>query len=156
MRVWDLPISPQTLVEQINREGAPWGLVGEYDEAMQRVFVCEVVPSVEDTPIGVDGTTTNLRRLCSVDDVHPFGAALANRISNHEAVRPQAIRVERFREAQERAAAAMMEAHANEVKAATRLKRRGGAMFYDGMGELLYRNRKQRRIEEAMRRQAGR
>lgn len=157
MKEWEHPISPQTLVEQINTEGAVWGLVGEYDEAAQTVYVCEKRPEVTaENGVAYVEEGAELRRICSVDDAHPFSAVLANRITNVEAIRPQEGRNRLFEERQAAHAAAQLEAHAHEVKAATRLKRNGGAMFYDGMGELLYRNRAERRLREAIRRKMGR
>lgn len=157
MKEWDLPISPQSLVDQINREGAAWGLVGEYDEAMQRVFVCELRPQVDES-YGLTECTgeSGTRRICSVDDEHPFSAALAMRISNHEAIRPAETRHNAYKAQKAAQEQKMLDDHAAEVKAATKLRvAKRGAMFWPEMNRDLIANRKARRIREAMRRRGG-
>lgn len=82
--MWDAPISPASLVEQVTREGEPWGLVPYYDERRGKVFVCEVVHA-GDARGGIYEDTEGPHRIIgSVDDEHSFSALLANRLANGE------------------------------------------------------------------------
>jgi hypothetical protein len=82
--VYDSALSVASLERQIEREGARWGLVPEYDPRDGRVRVCEVVPEAE-ARFGVGEVVRRpTRRICSVDDESPFHEALRNRIDNGE------------------------------------------------------------------------
>lgn len=156
MGEWDLAISPQTLVEQINEAGADWGLVGEYDEAAGRVFVCEKSPHAEVCYGVADATETVAnRRICSVDDVATFARALANRVTNFEAKAPQATRVAEGKRRQQAAIDADTEAFRHDIKSSMRLKLRGGERFFLHDASAEYRNRRERRIAEAVQRRQG-
>lgn len=82
--MWDAPISPTTLCEQVAREGEPWGLVPFYDEARGKVFVCELVHGGESRGGIYEDTEGPYRIIASVDDEHPFSAVLANRLQHGE------------------------------------------------------------------------
>lgn len=151
---WADPISPQSLVDQINEQGEGRGLAADYDVEMGRVFVCEVVPRVEEHGgMGAFVDEAPARRLCSVDDAHPFSAALGCRIDAFFAERP-AQRYDIAEERKKRADAAVSEAHAHDFKSVMALRFRGGARFWNGMESDLVMNRAQRRANEAARRAA--
>jgi hypothetical protein len=151
-REWDLAISPQSLVDQIDEAGCAWGLRGEYDPEAQRVFVCEVMPAADCSGGLGDSGGQHLRRLCSVDDAHPFSAVLANRIHALELVGAQRQRMVRHDETQQKIKDNESEAHAHQWKAATNLRRRGGAIFWGGMNEELEQYRRAKRVRDEMRR----
>lgn len=152
---WDCPISPQSLCDQVNAAGKPWGLVADYDHEAERVFVCELRPQVERGAGILDCSTThNTRRICSVSDAVPFSRVLANRIQPFEAADP-AIRFRRRQEQEKQVAARVSRDHAEEFKSATRLKRRGGAMYYGGMEHTLAEYRKARAAREEYRKRRG-
>lgn len=80
----DSPISPATLRRQILREGKRWGLVPEYDANTGTTRVVETVRvAASHDGVGTVEKVAN-RRICTVDDEHPFSAALANRVRNGE------------------------------------------------------------------------
>lgn len=151
-REWDLAISPQSLVDQVNAEGEAWGLRAEYDPEAQRVFVCEVRPGCDVQDGLGDASGEQLRRLCSVTDVNPFSAVLANRIQPDELIGAQRGRVARHDAKVEKQRAADSEAQLHEFKAATKVRRNGGAIFWGGMNRDLEQYRRARRVREEMRR----
>lgn len=82
--MWDAPISPASLIEQVRREGEPWGLVPYYDERRGKVYVCEVVHAGDSRGGIYEDAEGPHRIIASVDDEHPFSAVLANRLHNGE------------------------------------------------------------------------
>lgn len=151
-RDWDLAISPQTLVDQINQEGKAWGLRGEYDPEAQRVFVIETVPGCSfGGGLGDSSGEDTSRRLCSVDDAHPFSAVLANRIHALEVIGAQKKRMTADDERKQKEKDAASRAHAQQWFEATALRRRGGARFWAGMNEDLSAYRRAKRLRDEMR-----
>jgi hypothetical protein len=152
---WELPISPQTLVDEVNEAGEPWGLVGEYDDEQERVFVCEVRPAVERGWGILDATIEDTsRRLMSVDHVARFSNVLRNRISAIEAPDP-ATRFHRADMQRKKREAELAEAHKKQWESATRLRRQGGIRVYSGMEKDLWAFRQARRMREEIRKRGG-
>lgn len=78
------PLSQASLVRQVAREGARWGLSPEVDERDGRVRVVETVP-VAEARFGVGEVVRRPdRRICTVNDETPFSEVLRNRIDNGE------------------------------------------------------------------------
>ncbi len=147
---WNEPISPQSLVDQINDEGEAFGLCAVVDEEMGAVFACEVEPAPE-AYFGLADCSREGpgRRLATVDDEHPLSAVFGNRIQAGE-VNP----LERYHRHDEQLAkkkALASEAHAHDFRSTMARSMRGGAIFYDGMLADGATNRKARRIREALR-----
>jgi hypothetical protein len=155
---WSLPMAPQSIVDEINEQGAlldaPVG--AEYDEEMGRVFICEVVPRVEVVGgVGFHVDEAPVRRICSIDDAHPFSAAIGLlKIQPHLAARPQQV-YENHDANQKREAKRQSDDHRAQFTSVNALKFRGGARYWSGMENDLAANRKARRIREALRRRGG-
>lgn len=155
MKEWAEPISPASLVEQVNAEGAEHGLCGFYEERAQTVFVCEREPQTEGGWGIADCSRMGRGRiLASVDDEHPLSAVFGNRVMPGE-VKP-GDRYKRFEEAQAAQARDVSEQTAREIKDNMARRLRGGAIFYGGQLADTEMNRKARRIRQSLRRRNGR
>ena len=146
--MWDAPISPATLVEQITREGEPWGLVPYYDVARGKVFVCEVVHDGDSHGGVYESTEGPHRIIASVDDEHPFSAVLANRLQSGET--DLAARAREFDRLQKIEDERASEAHEREIKRRWRVR---DQIISLPTGIV---NRQTRRAARAIERRAGR
>lgn len=151
---WEAPISPQTLVDEIDREGAPHGLCGYVDEEMGAAFVCEVEHAPESYGGLSDCSRMGVgRRLMAVDHEHPMMAVMANRILPGEtdpAERYRMLDAQIARRKQRQS-----DDQAAEFKSVMARSMRGGAIFHGGTLTDGAANRQARRIREAMRRRGG-
>lgn len=151
---WSEPISPYSLVDQINDEGAAFGLCADFDEEMGRVFVCETEPQTEVCfGFGDCSRAAPGRRLCSVDDEHPFSAVHGNRIFAGEDNPLE--RYHRFDAMMAKKRQEKSDGTREEFISVQSLKLRGGARYWAGMNTDLATNRRARRIREALRRAGG-
>lgn len=141
----DCPVSVETLREQVDREGAPWGLCAVVEG--DRVFVAEIVPQAEGSFGLVDVSDGPHRILCHVDDEHPFSAVLANRLQNGETDLAQ--RARNYDVFEKKKQAAEIEARDNEIRERWRVRKK--IVSLPGIGIV---NREQRRADAALRRRA--
>ena len=154
MKEWDEPISPASLVEQIDREGREFGLCAEYNERAQAVFVCEREPQTEGGWGTADCSRMGRGRvLVAVDDEHPLSSVFGSRIGPGEVDPGRRHKV--HAELQAKRAAEQSEAFDRAVKDDMRRRLRGGAIFYGGQLADSAANRQARRIRQALRRRGG-
>ena len=78
----DSPLSLASTVRQANRAGRRWGLVARAEGG--RAVLYEVAKSTDGGSGVCEVVEDARRRVASVDDEHPFTAALFNRIGNGE------------------------------------------------------------------------
>ena len=74
-------LSTTSIARQVTREGRRWGLVPEV--VGDAVKVCDMQHEAE-AHHGLGEVTKKPRRLCTVDEEHPFSGVLHNRVSNGE------------------------------------------------------------------------
>jgi len=152
-RAWTDPVSPDSLVEQIDKEAASFGLCAEYDPDMGVVFVCETEPKPEARyGLGDCSREAAGRRLMGVDDAHPLAQVFGHRILPGE-VKPGE-RFDRYHETKERTAEQIKAESRKDIVSAMRLRLSGGARFYGGMLDLTqeYRKAKAQRLIDRLRR----
>lgn len=144
--MFDSGVSSRTVARSVDREGRRWRLHARTFRG--KVKVCDEVHVARTNAGGMCDVTKTSRMLCTVDDEHPFSAALACRVRNGET--NMAARYEAHDELVSKEEQAEAAQTSGEARAAWKNRRR--VSFVGGMYLPPWAEREKRRIEEAQRR----